>query len=255
MFPLLLLVLGLGAVLTAYEFSPRARSRLDAYARALREAHAAHQEADSHLANTQAATRTIAPVLPVSQEAPTPPIQVPPPAGEPPPAQAPSPLMTEVSDVFMHAVRAAAEAVDHAIAATASNQQAAQSTAEAAAHAQTAAERGAAAASADKVLERAKKISAALASLGVGQCGVRTYAGVTPQVRDKILAELHAEGMTVTGDNPWDIDTQVADVKLRAVWDPRGQVLRLIVTASAVYAPCGVIWGRIDPKLRSIIGT
>ena len=60
--------------------------------------------------------------------------------------------------------------------------------------------------------------------------------------------------MTVTGDNPWDIDTQVAGVKLRAAWDPRALVLRLIETASALYAPCGVIWDRIDPKLRGIIG-
>jgi hypothetical protein len=77
---------------------------------------------------------------------------------------------------------------------------------------------------------------------------------VTPQVRDAILAKLHAEGMTVTGDNPWDVNTQVAGVKLRAAWDPRTQMLKLIVSASALYAPCAVIWERIDPVLRDIIG-
>jgi hypothetical protein len=84
---------------------------------------------------------------------------------------------------------------------------------------------------------------------------VHTYLHVTPLVRDAILAKLHAEGMTVTGQGPWDIDTQLAGVKLRALWDPKTQVLRLIVTASASYAPCAMIWARIDPTLREIIGT
>jgi hypothetical protein len=134
------------------------------------------------------------------------------------------------------------------------NQQAAQSTAAAAKSSRTAAERRAAADSAAKVLERGKKIEEALASLGVGQCGARSYPRVTPQIKDAILAKLHAEGMTVTGDNPWDVDTKLAGVKLHAVWDPKAQVLRLIVTASAFYASCEMIWERIDPKLRGIIG-
>ncbi len=115
------------------------------------------------------------------------------------------------------------------------------------------AERRAAADSATRVLERGKRIEDALASLGVGQCGVRTYLRVTPQARDALLAELHAEGMTVTGNNPWDVDTQLAGVKLRAIWDPKTQVLKLIVTASALYATCSMIWERIEPKLRGII--
>jgi hypothetical protein len=135
------------------------------------------------------------------------------------------------------------------------NQQAAQSTAEAGRIAQTSAERGAVVASAARVLEREKRIAEALANLGVGQCGLRSYSHVTPQMRDAILDKLHAEGMTVTGEDPWDIDTQVAGVKLRAVWDPGTEVLRLIVTASSFLAPCDVIWGRIETALRGVIGS
>jgi len=149
---------------------------------------------------------------------------------------------------------AADAGVDHAIAASAANQQAAQSTAEAARSAKTAAERQAAVDSAARVIERGKKIEEALARLGVGQCGVRSYPHVTVQVRDALLAKLHAEGMTVTGDNPWDIDTQLAGVKLRAVWDSKAQALKLIVTSSAFYASCGMIWERIDPILKGIVG-
>ena len=83
---------------------------------------------------------------------------------------------------------------------------------------------------------------------------MRTYPNVTRQVRDALLTKLHAEGMAVTGDDPWDIDTQMAGVKLRAVWDPRTQVLRLIVTSSAIYATCEMIWARLEPKLRDVIG-
>jgi hypothetical protein len=141
------------------------------------------------------------------------------------------------------------------ITATVANQQAAQSTAEAGRIAQTSAERGAVVDSAARVLAREKRIAEALANLGVGQCGLRSYPHVTSQIRDAILDKLHAEGMTVTGENPWDIDTQVAGVKLRAVWDPGTEVLRLIVTASSILAPCAVIWGRIEPAIRGIIGS
>lgn len=145
--------------------------------------------------------------------------------------------------------------IDAAIAATAANQRAAQNTADAARMAQTEVERSLAADSAAKVLEREKRIEEALSSLGVGQCGVRSYERVTSQIKDTLLRKLHAEGMTVTGDDPWDIDTQISGVKLRAVWDPKRQVLKLIVTASSLLVPCGVIWQRIDGALRSIIGS
>lgn len=51
MLPLLLLTLGLGVALAAYEISPKARSRINDYARALRDAHESHIAADQHLEN------------------------------------------------------------------------------------------------------------------------------------------------------------------------------------------------------------
>lgn len=95
-----------------------------------------------------------------------------------------------------------------------------------------------------------------MAQLGLGQCGVRAYAGVTGQIKDDLLARLHAAGMVVTGDDPYDIDTQMLGVKLRAAWDPRAQQLKLIVTA-APQSPgvCGVIWARVDPIMKTVVGT
>lgn len=142
--------------------------------------------------------------------------------------------------------------------ATEQNQVAAQNTADAARAAKTEAERKAAADSAAKVLEREKKIAAALASLGIGQCGVRSFPRVTPQIKNTLLSKLHAEGMAVTGDNPWNIDTQQYDVKLRAVWDPKAQVLKLIVTAGKGgyfgLVTCDEIWKKIDPIMKGVIG-
>lgn len=267
MIPLILLALGLGVALSAYELSPHARSRIDDYARAIREAHAAHQAADVHLSNAgtssiiaaqhaqaadavQQVTRAIHEEAHAAHQAATAHL----PSIPPVPAPMPTPSQ-DLAEAHANAAQVATDAgVDHAVAATAANQAAAQNTADAAKNAKTEAERAAAAQSAAKVLEREKKIAAALASLGVGECGVRSYARVTARVKDQLLTKLHGEGMTVTGDNPWNIDTNQAEVKLRAVWDPKAQVLKLVVASSAAWAPCSVIWDRIEPKLREVIG-
>jgi hypothetical protein len=230
-FPLIFLALGIGAF--AYGFSAHARARIDDYVRALRAAHEAHRTADTHLANVRpmhdASSLARAPGLPARAVA------------------------NADADVAVQV--ATSRDVDHALAATLANQRAAQRTADAGKLAQTSVERSAVAVSAARVLERGKKIEEALAHLGVGQCGVRSYSGVTPQIREALLEKLHAEGMTVTGSDPWDIDTQLAGVKLRAVWDPATQILKLVVTASSFLAPCAVIWERIDKVLQGIIGS
>lgn len=289
MLPLILLALGLGVALTAYEFSPRAHARIDDYARALREAHAAHFAADAHLSNANTAASVAAqhaqasidarrPVQESSAPAPVPPSipaplppsapasPVPPAPPAPVPSPAPSPipspadLPSPAADAHANAAQVATGAgLDHAAAATEANQEAARKTAEAAQRAKTEADRAAAAQSAAKVIEREKKIADALAKLGVGQCGVRSYSRATPQVTGALLARLHSEGMTVTGDNPWDIETHKYDVKLRAVWDPKTQTLRLIVTSGQGgylgLVTCDEIWGRIDPIMKGVIGT
>ncbi len=281
MIPLLVLAIGLGAALTVYELSPRTRAQVDSYMRAIRSANAAHQTADAHLANAQAIARgeqqalqtqwgptgpvqwvPIGPVqwVPLPAQQPTQPTQQPPtvqppqqpptevavvpPPGQPTTAQPPAP----VRDV----------AVDHAVEAIEANQDAAKNTADAARNAQTEAQRQEAAQSALKVLEREKKIAAALASLGVGQCNVRSYPGVTETVKNMLLAKLQAEGMGIVGDNPWNIDTRQYDVKLRAVWDPKGQVVKVIVTAGKGgyfgMVTCAEIWKKIDPIMKGVIG-
>ena len=307
MIPLILLALGLGAALTAYELSPRTRSRVDAYARAIRSANVAHRAADAHLGNANAVAVTAArhaqqanaarqaaswpaptpppvqwapqwvpqwaptptpvqplppPPAPMPEPTPTAPMPAPMPEPLPPPPYAPAPAQ-DVADAQANAAQVAAdEAVEHAAAAIEANQEAAKNTAEAAKIAQTAAEKQAAADSAAKVLERESKIAAALKSLGFGQCGVRKYEHITERAKNALLVKLRAEGMGVTGDNPWNIDTHEYGVRLRAVWDFRVSEVKLIVTAGkgtevipwVKKVECQDIWNKIDPIMKEVVG-
>ena len=250
MVPLIMLaVLGIGAALT---FSPRTRARVDSYVSAIRSAHAAHRTADARLSSATAATAAVAQharqaVQPTPEPTPT-----------PPSVPSPTPVQ-DVAEAAADAAQATSDvAVDHVVEANAANQEAAQSTADAAQNAETEAERKAAAESAARVIEREKKIAAAFASLGVGQCGVRSYERITTRVKDALLAKLRAEGMAVAGDNPWNINTRQYDVKLRAVWDPSEQVLKLIVTSGKGgylgLVTCDEIWKKINPIMREITG-
>ena len=186
------------------------------------------------------------------------------PAPLPPPPSAPQSVPAQVvADAQERASQAAADAaVEHAASSIEANQEAANNTAEAAKIAQTAAEKQAAADSAAKVLERESKIAAALKSLGVGQCGVRTYKRITERAKNALLAKLRAEGMGVTGDNPWNIDTHEYGVRLRAVWDYRVSEVKLIVTTGkgtevipwVKKVECLDIWNKIDPIMKEVVG-
>lgn len=268
--PFLFFVLGLGvAAFAAYELSPKFHLRVDDYARAIKAAHAAHAAADAHLANADAATATAEQHAQAADEArqappaPPPPPSLPSPTPQAPPPPPPSAPVPTTADAHDKAAQTAADAaVDHAAAGQAAHQEAAKKTAEAGTLAKTPAERQEVAQSASKVIDREHRIARAFASLGVGQCGVRTYQRVTEQVTRQLLDRLHAEGMTVSGDNPWDIDTHQYDVRLRAVWDPKTQVLKLIVTKGlgtnvipfVKDVTCDDIWDKIDPIMRGVTG-
>jgi hypothetical protein len=275
--PLFLIALGLAAVAFSREASAEARTCLDTHMRAIQGALAAQRAAILRLAaartapdpatavlhadaaaeaNRDAAQQTADAAQTAQTEAQR--------QAAAQSAAAVSANAHEITDARADAHLGAAEtspdptvATQHAAEAVEANREAAQQTAEVANVAQTDPQRQVAAQGAAKVDERARRIAAALAKLGVGQCGVRTYAHVTLPIRDALLAKLHGEGMTVTGDNPWDIETHKYSVKLRAVWDPQKQVLKLIVTSGeggyAGLVTCSAIWEKIDPILREVI--
>jgi hypothetical protein len=263
----ILLILAAGG-LAAYALSPKAHAWADDHAKAIRDALAAHREADAKLDQAQAATDVHAATLALADDdiqvtavPPAPqPTRPPTPAPHPHPAPRPAPPSVGPADLLQHAwdsLKAAAQA----------NAVAAASTTTALKTAKSDQEKAAAAQSAAAVSAQQQQIAAAAAAakqLGSGQCDVRSYAGVSPQIRDALLAKLHGKGMTVTGNNPWDIDTGEHGVKLSALWDSREQTLKLVVTAGKGgpfvlgvglgVVTCDKIWAEIDPILKGIIG-
>ena len=133
-------------------------------------------------------------------------------------------------------------------------------TVDAAKTSQTPDQRTATAASATAVMDRQQRIAALKQSIIVqqihaitsngGQCDVRKYWADEAK-KNAVLAKLHAAGMDVHGDNPWDVDTKLG-VKLRAVWDPIGQWIYLIVIAGGNVVTCGPIWSKIDGAMQEL---
>ena len=86
-----------------------------------------------------------------------------------------------------------------------------------------------------------------------GGCGSRTYSNVGANTIQAIIAGLQQGGATVTGNNPWTIDTHQASVMLRGTWDANAQTITVEVTDSAFWAPCGSIWDSVDGDLKPVI--
>lgn len=230
-FPILLLF-GLGAF-AAYELVPRVRSWTDDHAKHIEDAILAHQVADQHLQSSQAAQVAIADHVQATG------------------GSAPS----WISQMW-------GDAIQHAQAAGVANQVAASKTVDATKAAKTDQQVQVAAQSAAAVDDRKAKIEALKQQLGVGQCDMRTYKKVSARVKDALIAKLKSEGMDVSGAgvNQWEINTHKGapgvDVRLRAAWDPSTETLYLIVLSGKVpfLVDCDDIWGRLEPKLKGIIG-
>jgi hypothetical protein len=287
MMPLLILALAGVAALAAYELSPKAHAWVDEHMHALAAAHQAADEyltasksasdpttgaqhaADAHAANRVAAGWTAGAAKAARTD-----------KQRKIAAQHATAVVDRereighvrliheayaahhAADAHLHAAGEATDptvAAQHVAEAQAANRIAAGLTAGAAGVAGTDQQRATTTTSAQTVTERDQKIAAALAALGVGQCGVHVYEHVTSQKKDALIAKLHAEGMAVAGTNPWDIETHEHGVKLRAVWDPEVQVLRLIVTSGeggyAGLVTCDRIWEKIDPIVKGIVGS
>lgn len=88
--------------------------------------------------------------------------------------------------------------------------------------------------------------------MGEGKCGAHHYGNIDQTKVDGIIGQLKKQGATVTGNNPWDVDTHNHGVKLRGSWDKATSTLTIIVTAKNWYVPCSKIWETIDPLIHHI---
>jgi hypothetical protein len=85
-----------------------------------------------------------------------------------------------------------------------------------------------------------------------GKCGVQTYPNITQQKMNFILNALSNDGATVTGSNPWFVDTHKFGVRLEGNWNEDTHILTIIVTDKNFLIPCTQIWNSIDPLLQQV---
>jgi hypothetical protein len=88
--------------------------------------------------------------------------------------------------------------------------------------------------------------------MGDGKCGAKHYGGIDEQKMNQVVETLRENGNTVSGGNPYTVDTGQFGIKLKGTWDEGGQSLTVIVTDKAMLVPCGKIWDKIDPLLRKL---
>lgn len=85
-----------------------------------------------------------------------------------------------------------------------------------------------------------------------GKCGVHSYANITQDKINKMLAELKQQGFSVTGSNPWTINTNKYSVVLQGTWVELTSTLSVIVTDKSFLVPCSKIWDTIDPLINGL---
>jgi hypothetical protein len=83
-------------------------------------------------------------------------------------------------------------------------------------------------------------------------CSAKTYDGITKFKIGVITQRLGEQGVSVSGDNPWDADTHKSGVKLHSSWDEGSGILTVEVSDKDFYVPCGKIWGTIDPLVQEV---
>jgi hypothetical protein len=84
--------------------------------------------------------------------------------------------------------------------------------------------------------------------------GTRFYKNIFRHEVDTILKELQKHGATVTGDNPWYVDTIQAGVKLKGQWIEKTLILSITITESNWYVPSSKIWAKIDDWMSGLKG-
>lgn len=85
-----------------------------------------------------------------------------------------------------------------------------------------------------------------------GGCGAKMYYAVTVDRMNKILQQLVDEGATITGNNPWSVDTHNHGVELKGTWYKAAQQLYVEVTDTGTLVPCDLVWTKLDSLLSGL---
>jgi hypothetical protein len=75
---------------------------------------------------------------------------------------------------------------------------------------------------------------------------VHRYGHITRQKVDVILRALQDDGGTISGENPWEVDTHQSGVKLRGRFNEAASVLEVTIVDRDWYVPYSMVWRKID---------
>ncbi len=82
--------------------------------------------------------------------------------------------------------------------------------------------------------------------------GTHSYGNIKREKMDAIINALEAHGSTVTGRNPWSIDTRKHGVRLQGEWSEETATLDITVTHADWYVPSKTLWEKIDSLMSRV---
>jgi hypothetical protein len=83
----------------------------------------------------------------------------------------------------------------------------------------------------------------------VGAEDSKTYGPFTEGQAQAMLAKVRGQGMTVTGNNPWHVDTNTHGVKFDASYD--GTSITIKITGANFYVSNAKVWDKLDPMMQA----
>jgi hypothetical protein len=83
----------------------------------------------------------------------------------------------------------------------------------------------------------------------IGAEDSKTYGPFTEGQAQAMLAKVRGQGMTVTGNNPWHVDTNTHGVKFDASYD--GTSITIKITGANFYVSNAKVWDKLDPMMQA----
>lgn len=83
----------------------------------------------------------------------------------------------------------------------------------------------------------------------IGAEDTRTYGPYSQAQANAMLSKIKSQGMTVTGNNPWHVDTNTHGVKFDATYD--GSNITIKITGANFYVSNAKVWDKLDPMMQA----
>lgn len=82
-------------------------------------------------------------------------------------------------------------------------------------------------------------------------CGTHRYGNIDREKVDVMLRALRESGAFVSGNNPWEVNTNQSGVRLKGRLNEADSTLEVTVVARDWYVPCVTVWQKLDELVRS----